>query len=141
MSGYEVLLFFHVSSVIVWLGAGVTLTLVAVYAERSGDRLVLERLGTLGRWLGPRVFAPAALGALAFGLALVADGHWTFHPLWVKLGLAAFASSFLLNAGVRFPALRRQARGGDVGPMLGLVARVELLVLFLAGLDMVAKPS
>jgi hypothetical protein len=29
------------------------------------------------------------------------EGHWTFHPLWVKLGLVAFGASFLINAVVR----------------------------------------
>ena len=141
MSGYDVLLFFHVTSVIVWLGAGLTLALIAVYARVNGDQVVLDRLGAIGRWLGPRVFAPASLGALTFGLALVADGHWTFHPLWIRLGLTAFAASFLLNAAVRLPALRRMERGADVGRLLALTATVELCVIFLAVLDMIAKPS
>ncbi len=134
MTGYQVLLFFHIASVVVWLGAGTTLGLLGVF---GGPASVTD----LGRWLGPRVIGPASLGALAFGLALVGDGHWTFHPLWIKLGLAAFAASFALTAGVRVPAIRRMERGEDVGRLLRPLAVLELLVLYAAVLDMVAKPA
>ena len=122
MTGYQVLLFFHVASVIVWLGAGTMLGVLGIF---GGPANVAE----LGRWIGPRVLGPAALGALAFGLALVANGHWTLHPLWIKLGLAAFVVSFALTVGVRLPALRRQ------------FAVLQLLVLYATVLDMIAKPS
>ena len=144
MSRYELFLFLHVAGVIVWLGAGTTLGLVALFAERTGDRELLGKIGALGRWLGPRVFGPAALGALVSGLVLVHEGSWTFGPLWVKLGLGAFALSFLLNAGVRAPLMRRLQRG--VSPqrtarVLGLLPRFELTVLYLTVADMIAKPT
>ena len=146
MSGYELLLFLHVVCVIVWLGVGTTLALLAVAAGRTRDRSLQDRLGALGGWLGPRVFLPATLGALAFGLALVQKGSWTFGPLWIKLGLGAFAVSLLLNATIRFPLLRRLegsegAEADRVGRVLGLLGRVELTVLYLAVADMIAKPS
>jgi hypothetical protein len=91
------------------------------------------------------VFAPASLGTLVAGILLVLDGSWTFHRLWIELGLAAFAVSFILNVGVRFPLLRR-LEGGTLDPMrgvrlLGLLARAELAVLYLAVADMLAKPT
>ena len=145
MNGYEVLLFLHVASVIVWLGTGSSLAVLALYGQRQGDRALLERLGPFGRWLGPRVFGPAAIGALVFGLALVADGHWTFRPLWIKLGLAAYAGSFLLNVGVRVPLMRRLHRpAGERRRDVRLLARLpvlELTVLYLAVADMLGKPS
>jgi hypothetical protein len=122
MTGYQTLLFFHITSVILWLGAGTTLALITIFPAPGN-------VAELGRWLGPRVFAPASLGTLAFGLALVANGHWTFHPLWIKLGLAAFATSFVLNVLRRFPTLGRQ------------LAVLQLLVLYATVLDMVAKPT
>ena len=144
MSRYEFLLFLHVAAVIVWLGAGTTLALLALYAERQRDRELASRLGALAAWLGPRVFAPAALGTLAVGILLVLDGSWTFQPLWIRLGFAAFALSFLLNVAVRFPLLRRLERGSleplRAARLLGLLARVELAVLYLAVADMLSKP-
>jgi uncharacterized membrane protein len=146
MNGYDVLLFFHLASVVLWLGAGTTLALIALHASRADDRVLLARLGPLVRWLGPRVFGPAAIGALAFGLALVADGHWTFGPLWIRLGLAAYAASFLLTLAVRLPLMRRVGRGGTQEPsrdtrMLSRLPVLELTVLYLAVADMALKPS
>jgi hypothetical protein len=94
----------------------------------------------------PARLRPAALGALAFGLALVADGDWTYDPLWIRLGLAAFASSFLLNVAVRLPLLRRLVRTSPaeqqrLGRVLGALAGLELTVLYLAVADMMAKPT
>lgn len=144
MSRYELLLFVHVVSVIVWLGTGTALTLLAIYAERN-DRELLQRLAPLGRGLAPRVFGPAALGALVFGILLVLDGSWTFEPLWIRLGFGAFAISFVLNAAVRAPLARRQARGeidpARAGLLFGRLARVELTVLYLTVADMIAKPD
>jgi uncharacterized membrane protein len=144
LSRYELLLFLHVVCVIVWLGTGTALALLAIYAGRS-DRELLRRIGPLGRALGPRVFAPAALGALVLGVLLVLDGSWTFAPLWIKLGLGAFAFSFLLNVTIRAPLVRRQAKGAvdpaRAGRLLGRLAVVELTVLYLAVAHMVAKPS
>src|SRR5919201_4227501 len=144
MSRYELFLFLHVASVIFWLGAGTTLALVAVFAGRTGDRELLGRLAPIAGWLGPRVFGPSALAALVFGLALVHDGSWSYDPLWIKLGLGAFALSFLLNTGVRVPLIRRLRRGADpvrTGRILGLLPRFELTVLYLTVADMIAKPS
>jgi uncharacterized membrane protein len=138
MTRYELLLFVHVVGVIVWLGSGTALALIALYAQRSGDRELLSRLGGLGRWLGPRVFAPAALVVLLAGLALVHDGSWSFRALWIKLGLTAFAVTLLTNA-VRVSILRRPSPAA--GRRLGLVARLDLAVLYLAVADMVAKPT
>ena len=126
MSRYEFLLFAHVAAVIVWLGTGTAFALIAIL----GDRELLPRLGPLGAKLGPRVFAPASLGTLVFGILLVLDGHWSFDPLWIKLGFAAFAASFLLNVVVRAPLARRMGRGDldpqRAGRLLALLARVEL---------------
>src|SRR5713226_9622892 len=119
MSRYECLLFVHVAAVIVWLGTGTALAFIAIYAERSRERALGEQLGTLAAGLGPRVFAPASLGTLVAGMLLVLDGSWTFRRLWIGLGLAAFAVSFLLNVGVRFPLLRR-LEGGTLDPMRGV---------------------
>jgi hypothetical protein len=144
MSRYELLLFLHVVAVIVWLGTGTALALISMFAAR-GDRSLLQHLAPLGRTLGPRVFAPAALGALVFGILLVLDGSWTFEPLWIRLGFAAFLGSLLLNVAVRAPLARRQGRG-DIDParaglLFGRLAVLELTLLYLTVADMVAKPA
>ena len=145
MSRYELLLFLHVASVIVWLGAGTTLALAAAFARRSGDSRLQHDIVRLGEWLGPRVFGPASLGALAVGLLLVWDGHWTFGPLWIKLGLAAFAATTVTNAVFRLRTLRRLERAPAEAERayrrLAQIARLDLTILYLAVADMIVKPS
>jgi hypothetical protein len=144
MSRYELWVFLHVASVIVWIGAGTTLALIAFYAQRTRDRLLLERLGGLNGWLGQRVFAPSALAALGFGIAAARSGHWS-SPLWIRLGYGAFAISILLNAAVRLPLLRRIRRGATStvrgARLLVSLALAELTVFYLTVADMVAKPT
>ena len=138
MTGYDVFLFLHILSVILWVGAGTTLGLLWFHPDRE----LRQRIAPLGEWLGPRLFAPAALGALVFGLLLVYDGHWTFSPLWVQLGLAGFSLSFVINAGVRAPLSRKLAgQPKHLGGILSALSRFELSVLYLTVADMVLKPD
>jgi hypothetical protein len=138
MTRYDVFLFLHILSVILWVGAGTTLGLLWFHPDRELRR----RIAPLGEWLGPRLFAPAALGALVFGLLLVREGHWTFSPLWVQLGLAAFALSFVINAGVRAPLSRKLAgQAQRLDGILSALSRFELSVLYLTVADMALKPD
>lgn len=138
MTRYDLFLFLHILSVILWVGAGTTLGLLWFHPDRE----LRQRISPLGEWLGPRLFAPAALGALVFGLLLVHEGHWTFHPLFVQLGLAAFALSFVINAGVRAPLSRKLARQPQrLDGVLSALSRFELAVLYLAVADMALKPD
>jgi hypothetical protein len=132
MTTYELFLFLHVACVVAWLGAGTTLALLSMRMPVSES----------AQWLGPRLFGPSSLGALAFGIVLVFKGGWTFTPLWIQLGLAAFALSTLLNVGVRLP-LHRRLEDDPVGGQRNLarVARVELTLLYLTVADMVVKPT
>src|SRR5579864_8474602 len=120
MTTYQVFLFFHIASVILWVGAGTTLGLLWLHP----DSALRERLG-------PRLFAPAALGALVFGLLLVHEGHWTYSPLWVQLGLGAFGASFVINAAIR-PRLARAPSA---------LALFEVVLLYATVADMALKPT
>jgi hypothetical protein len=110
MTHYQLWVFLHVASVIVWVGAGTTLALATLYAQRAADQ-PLEAVTGFADWLGPRVFGPSSLAALVFGIVAVRSGHWG-SPLWVRLGIGAFAVEFLLNLAVRLPLQRRVRNGG-----------------------------
>jgi hypothetical protein len=144
LTQYNVLVFFHVASVIVWLGVGTTVALIAVYAQRARDPVMLDRLAGFVSWLGLRVFAPASLGAFGFGIAAAHSGHWP-RLFWFHVGEAAFAISFLLNVAVRLPLVRRTRHGAihplRVARLVLALALAELTVLYLAVADMVVKPS
>jgi hypothetical protein len=137
MSQYQLFLFLHIACVILWVGAGSTLGVLWLYPAAT-----LEQRVTFGEWLGPRLFAPASLGALAFGLVLVHEGHWTFRPLWVQLGLGAFAASLLINAAVRPPLVRRLgAQPRRFARGLAALALFELALLYATVADMALKPT
>ena len=144
MSRYSLLVSLHVASVVVWMGSGATLGLVALYARRARDGVLLTQLGALAQWIGLRVFAPAALAAFGFGVAAAHEGHWP-DLFWFHIGEAAFAISFLLSVAIRLPLLRRARRGRlDPARLAGYllaVAVAETTILYLAVADMVAKPS
>jgi hypothetical protein len=143
MSRYSLLVSLHVASVIVWLGSGTTIALVALYARRAKG-VVLEQFGALVAWMAPRVFAPASLAAVGFGVAAAHEGHWP-EMFWFHVGEGAFVFSFLLTVTVRLPLLRRARRGAldaaRLAQYLLAVAIAELTVLYLAVADMVSKPS
>ena len=152
MTRYEFLLILHVIAVIVWLGAGVTMDLLFLRAGRTRNPAEIGKTGELQEWLVPRVFIPSGLLTLVLGVLLVLDGPWSFGDLWILIGLAAWIGSF----GVGFLFIRPQgekmkeivARHGPTsveahrhGQRLGVVARVQLLALFLVVVDMMLKPT
>jgi hypothetical protein len=144
LTHYSILVSLHVASVVVWLGVGTTVALLTVYAGRARDDAILARIGAFVGWLGPRVLAPSALSALGFGIAAAHSGHWP-RIFFFHVGEAAFAASFLITVLLRVPLLRRARRGvlepARLARLLLSLAVSELTVLFLAVVDMVAKPT
>ena len=152
MDSYELLLFLHIATAILWLGAGATMGLAAVKATRSSDPTELGRLAALNDWLAPRLFIPASLATLVLGILLVIDGPWSFGDLWIVIGLVGFAASFLIGLLYIKPTSERISRAiAAEGPQSAdaarrvrhilLVSRVELVVLFLVVADMAIKPT
>ena len=152
MTSYEFLVLLHITAVIIWLGAGFTMDLLFLRAERTGSPAESGKTGELMEWLVPRVFIPSGLLTLAVGILLVWDGPWSFGDVWILIGLAGWIASF----GVGFLFIRPQgekmkeivAHYGPTsvearrqGRRLGVVSRVQLLALFLVVVDMVLKPT
>jgi uncharacterized membrane protein len=152
MTRYEFLLLLHLIVVIIWLGAGFTMDLLFLRAERTRNPAELGKMGELQQWLVPRLFIPTGFLTLITGALLVWDGPWSFSNLWIEIGLLAWIAFF----GVGFLFIRPQgekmkdvvAQYGPTsvearrhGRRLGVVARVQLLALFLVVADMVLKPT
>jgi hypothetical protein len=94
MTRYSVLVTLHIASVIVWLGAGTTLVLITIYAQRARNGIVLGQLGGLVQWMSLRVLAPASLAAASFGVAAAHERHWP-HLFWFRSERAhSFPPSF-----------------------------------------------
>jgi uncharacterized membrane protein len=152
MTRYELLLFLHITAAIIWLGAGFLLAVLILGAERARDPVKEASYQQDVGWLSTRLFIPASLSTLIFGLLLVADGSWSFDQLWVSLGLAGWLASFGMGILYFKPEAERIAqlseRNGPTDPevtrrirRLNIADRFQLVILFLVVADMVIKPT
>jgi hypothetical protein len=151
MTYYEVLLLVHVLGVAVWLGVGVALLVIGNRFRTGGDNAGLKSLFDQTEWLTQRIFIPVSLLVLVAGILLVIEGPWSFGDLWVVLGLAGFAATFLTGILVLKPRSEAIAadlqRGGmtddvarDIGSMFTRM-RIDYTVIALVVADMVLKPT
>src|SRR5215210_5986407 len=112
MTLYEFLLFVHISATVVWVGAGLCSLILAVGYDRDGDEPAIRRFLADQERLATRLFIPASLTVVIFGIALVIESDaWTFGYLWIVLGLVGFAATFVRP--VLDQARERAHRSGD----------------------------
>lgn len=151
MTWYELLLFLHIVAAIVWLGSGLFLQILATRAERANDAEGLRRVAADSAALSEKLFIPASLATLIFGVLLVIDGPWTFDTLWIVLGLVGYLGTFLTGVLVMKPGSENLAalmeREGMSVPAeieirkLLTKARVDTIVLYLVVAVMALKPT
>ncbi len=152
MSRYELLLFLHIAAATIWLGAALTVQLLIYRAERAADPASMQVTGDGANWLATRLFIPASLSVLVLGVLLVLDGPCEFDELWILLGLAGYAASFLVGILFFKPEGERISEGiaarGPGDPdvrrrlaRINAISRLELVILFLVLADMALKPT
>ena len=152
MSYYEILLFLHVSGAVIWVGSAVLIQVLFYRAKTTGNSALAEGVSVNTPWLAQRVFIPTALAVVVLGVLLTIEGPWTFGMLWVVLGLAAFAGTFLLGVGVIEPEGKKLGAASVAhGPAHPEVAwrsrridalmKLDLVLLFVVLFDMTVKPS
>ena len=154
MTLYEFLLFIHVAATVVWVGAGLFSLVLAIGYDHDGDEPAIRRFLADQERLATRLFIPASLTVVIFGIALVIESDaWTFGYLWIVLGLVGFAATFVTGLFMIKPASERigaamEREGGRLTPALRtdvrkliVKARLDYVVLFLVIADMVVKPT
>jgi len=154
MTLYEFLLFIHVAATVVWVGAGLLSLVLAIGYDTDGDEPAIRRFLADQERLATRLFIPASLTVVIFGIALVIESDaWTFGYLWIVLGLVGFAATFVTGLFLIKPASERigaamEREGGRLTPALRtdvrkliVMARLDYVVLFLVIADMVIKPT
>jgi uncharacterized membrane protein len=154
MTLYEFLLFVHIAATVVWVGAGLCSLVLAIGYDRDGDEPAIRRFLADQERLATRLFIPASLTVVIFGIALVIESDaWTFDYLWLVLGLVGFAATFVTGLFMIKPASERigaamEREGGRLTPPLRtdirkliVMARLDYVVLFLVIGDMVFKPT
>ena len=154
MSWGELWLLGHILAAIAWIGAGFSLVVLAVLADRARDAERLKAVLDHTNRLSTIYFVPASALVVVFGILLVVESDfYEFSMLWVVLGLLGYAATFGTGLFVIKP------RGERIGRMLGesrgvmtpeiwlegrklmTIARIDYVVLFLVIFDMVVKPT
>jgi uncharacterized membrane protein len=151
MSLYELLLFLHITAVIVWLGAGSLINLLAFRSDRAADLDGLRRVARDAGELSLKLFMPASIATLILGIFLTIDGPWSFGNLWIVIGLGGIAATIVTGAtvlGPRSGALSAQLDAEGMTPEAAIkikqlltLARIDLVVLYLVVADMAIKPT
>ena len=152
MTLYELLLFFHITAAIIWVGAATTFFALDFRTDLSGD---LEREASQNDdagWLAPRLFIPASMGTFILGVLTAIEGDWDFGSLWIIIGLIGFGVSFVVGIGYFEPEIKRLVaaieRDGAAHhevrrrmANIKMVSRIELAVLYVVVASMVLKPT
>lgn len=150
MDLYSLVKLLHVVAAVLWVGGGFALMLLAARADRAGDTQgMLQVMRSVGE-LGNRLFMPASLVTLLLGLVMC--WFWVgFRDLWIVIGLAGYATTFLVGTLVFKPSADRMsaliAREGvtpavlDQGRRILKVARFDYAVMLVIVADMVLKPT
>ena len=150
MDWYSIVKFLHVAAAIVWLGGGFTLMLQGLRADRAGDIAGTVQAMRATADLGNRLFLPASMLTLLFGLILC--WFWVgFTDLWIILGLCGFAASALIGSLIFKPTADRMAaiiaRDGVTegalveGRRILHIAKFDYAVMLIIVADMVLKPT
>lgn len=149
MEAFEVYKFLHIAAAIVWVGGGAVAT---VFAARLGSATPDHRLGFARdmEFASTRVFMPASLLTLLFGILMVVDSDvFAWEQAWVVIGLSAVVISAVLGMAYLSPQsakLVAELEAGDPAAAerirgISLVSRLDLVVLFVAVWAMVVKPG
>src|SRR6478672_12730620 len=81
----------HVTGAVLWVGGGLTLTILALKAERSSDPAEMAMIAKQAAFVGERVFAPVGLLVLLAGIGMVINFHWGWGTSWILIGLVGYA--------------------------------------------------
>ncbi len=149
MDLYSIFLFLHIASAIVWIGAGFGLVILGIAAQRANDEAASMAIVRNVVFMAPRVFMPSSIATLIFGL-INAFTTWGFGLLWIWIGLAGFAATFVTGNFFLKPRAEEvdkatqagnHARALQVGNELLTLAKFDYTMLFVVVADMVFKPQ
>jgi uncharacterized membrane protein len=152
MTRYELFKLLHVVGAIAWLGSGIGLLVLHRQFVRAADHAGIAAILRQSKALGNRLFMPAALVTVVFGVALVAtEPVFRFGDLWILIGFGGIVASGVAQMAVAEPASKRfmallTEHDAD-HPELPAVARrmgvgnsLDVAVLIVVVWAMVARP-
>ena len=149
MTLYEVLLFFHIIAMALWVGGGI-MTFISTKAEGSDEAALRARFGKRSGVIGG-VIGASAVTVLGTGIGMVLDSDTVeLSQTWVWLGLALLGISFLIGAAFYGPQGKKIVAALEAGRADETTRRVKqwdgvvwvdsLLLVVIVGV-MVFKPE
>jgi uncharacterized membrane protein len=141
----------HVSVAVFWVGGGLTLTALALWAQTKNDPEEMATIARQAAFVGEKLFAPAGLVVLAMGITMVINDHIGFGTTWVIIGLVGYALTFTTGIAFLSPRAKRVAELLDTKGAAAaetqaaireilLIARIDVGVLLIVVADMLMKP-
>jgi uncharacterized membrane protein len=141
----------HVTGAVLWVGGGLTLTILALRAERSAVPAEMAMIAKQAAFVGERVFGPVGLLVLLAGVGMVVNLSLDWGTSWIVIGLVGYAITFLTGSLVLGPSAKRigqliETKGAEDGETQAairrtlLIARVDEGVLLLIVAAMILKP-
>jgi uncharacterized membrane protein len=150
MDWYALFKFLHVASAVIWIGGAFIMIMLGVKAERSKSDTELVGVVRQVAWAGERIYVPASISTLVFGL-IVAWLGVLWGNLWVILGLVGVAITIGMGILVLTPRAKKVEAGyaaGGVTPAVVAISReiltlakFDAVLLFTVVADMVLKPG
>jgi uncharacterized membrane protein len=133
---------FHVVFAVIWIGGGFLISALAFIAELEHDLEGRSILARQAAAVSMRVFTPASLVVLVFGIAMMLNDTgqvlWEWSSFWVTFGMLGFIATFVIGFFVSGGANSPEAHA-EMNRIF-LVARADAAILMLVVVDMVAKP-
>jgi uncharacterized membrane protein len=148
---YEFWLFVHVLMAIVWVGGGIHLQIIGTRLQAANDPVQLGNFNRQVEWIGTRVLTPSSILIVIAGIFMVLD-RWDFEQLWIIIGIAGFAYSFVNGAFFLGPLSGKTGKlmeeKGATDPQvqdnirkLFTFSRIELVILIVVVWAMTMKPT
>jgi uncharacterized membrane protein len=148
---YQLLLYLHIISAVIWVGGAVYAQLLALRVTRSSDPSELPHLARHVESIGTRVFLPAALLLFVSGTVMTLQA-WSFGQTWIAVSVALWVASALVGAVYLGPRVKRAAElfetegptslaGRELINRLFVVSRLELIGFAVVIALMTFKPG
>jgi uncharacterized membrane protein len=145
----ELLLILHLVGVIVWVGGGLALNVIASRTPPEHRAVVMPQF----EWYGSRVLNLGALLVILAGFGLVAEYDLSITEPFILVGLAIFVVSGAIGSAVIGRSAKELTELGSApGPpdiptmdrlyrKIVLFSRFDLVLMLAAIVDMVVKPG
>jgi uncharacterized membrane protein len=149
---YTLFKFVHVVAAVIWVGGNVVANIQGTRIRNARDAGRTAAFVKDTEWLSNRVYLPASLTVLVFGILTALRGHYSFGSAWLIIGIMGIVATALTGSLYFGPELKRlgaliEQHGVDHPQIqertsrLIAVARVDIGVLLLVIADMVFKPG